>query len=525
MYSIVFRHSSGLPSYVQIGRAALIVGRSGAADVTLDDTSVSRHHARLQAVDGRLMVTDLGSRNGTSVNGVWVRETELTGGDIVRFGSVEGRIERPAAEQLTLSGSRALVEGVEQTVVHTAGRTVIPAGGPEIDRYLRLLTYLANALVGSRSLNDVLDQIVRLAFEHIPCERGFLLLGDDEAELAPRIARHRDGRALEAVTLSRTVFRRVFTDGVALLAAEAELDPELRDAPSIRAGFIRSFICAPLPYGDRLIGVLYLDNPHRQQFSPQDLDLLVALSSYAAVAIERARIGDQLSEQQHQRERLERYHSPAVVQRILSQAEDKAVALTVQELDVSILIIDIVGFTSLSEALPPTDVARVLNLFFERMVNVLFRFEGSLDKFTGDGLLAMFGAPMPQSDHAVRAVRAALLMREALKTIEMPAGVPPLAMRTAINSGVVIAGDVGSPLRREYTVLGDVVNTCSRIVSEVCKPGGIVLSKATLDGAGDAVVGIPIGSFLLRGRANAIVLFEVEEVSSKLLTGTAGALS
>ena len=523
MYSIVFRDPPGLPRYIQIGRSALIVGRGAAADVSLDDPSVSRHHARLHAADGRLTVTDLGGRNGTTVNGVRVSEAELTGGDIVRFGSVEGLIERPVAEQLTLSGSHALVEGAEQTVVPTAGRTVIPSVGPEVDRYLRLLIHLANAFVGSRSLNDVLDQIVRLAFEHVPCERGFLLLGDTEAELAARIARHRDGRALERVSLSRTVLRRVITERVALLAADAELDPELHDAPSIRVGSIRSFICAPLEHSDRVIGVLYLDNPHRQQFSPRDLDLVVALSSYAAVAIERARIGDQLSEQQHQRERLERYHSPAVVQRILRQAEDKAVALTAQELDVSILIIDIVGFTSLSEPLPPTDVALLLNRFFERMVDVLFRFEGTLDKFTGDGFLAIFGAPMPQSDHAVRALRAAHSMREALKTIEPPAGVNPLAMRSAINSGVVIAGDVGSPLRREYTVLGDVVNTCSRMVSEVCQPGSVVFSKATMDRAGAAVMGKPIGSFSLRGRAHVIELFELRDASPKLLTGTAQA--
>src|SRR5262249_7481604 len=147
-------------------------------------------------------------------------------------------------------------------------------------------------------------------------------------------------------------------------------------------------------------------------------------------------------EESERRERLQRYHSPAVVERIMAQRSGDDV-LGVQDRDISVLFADLVGFTTLSETLPPLEVAALLNRFFSAMSEAIFEEEGTVDKFIGDAILGVFGAPVEQADHARRAVRAAQAMRRAIARLNATGG-PLLRVRYAINSGVAIAGDVGS---------------------------------------------------------------------------------
>jgi adenylate cyclase len=145
------------------------------------------------------------------------------------------------------------------------------------------------------------------------------------------------------------------------------------------------------------------------------------------------------------------------------------------------------------------------------MTDVVFDHEGTLDKFIGDALLAVFGAPLDQPDHALKAVRTAIAMRKALADLNERGGVPMLQMRIAINSGVGITGDIGSPRRREFTVLGDVVNTCSRMEGEATGPGEIVISGSTYASVKDQVKTRPLGTKMLRGRATPIEIYAVED--------------
>jgi adenylate cyclase len=167
-----------------------------------------------------------------------------------------------------------------------------------------------------------------------------------------------------------------------------------------------------------------------------------------------------------------------------------------------------VGFTAMSESMGPTEVALVLNRFFTKMAEVIFEAEGTLDKFMGDAILAIFSAPLDQPDHALRAVRVARGMRTALQQLNEQSD-RPLEVRIAINTGQATAGDIGSPKRREYTVLGDVVNTCARMQANVCQPGQIVVSRATVNELAGEVETRLIGSFQLRGRHAAVDVYEV----------------
>ena len=395
----------------------------------------------------------------------------------------------------------------------------VPFSGPERRsgrdrrqlRFLRLLSEISKTLVDVLPLPQVLSRVVDLVFEVVPAERTFLLLRDsaDEAVTA-RVLRARDGSTPEA-TLSRTIITKVMRDRVAMLADDARYDSRLDGAGSIQAMVnIRSFMCAPLWNRNEVIGVLYTDNPKSRRFGAEDLDVFAALANYAAVAIEQARVAEQLQKEMHKREKLARYHSPAVVNKIIGGGNLSAEAeFEATERDVSVMFADIVGFTTRSEHMTPLEVSKMLNYFFAQMAEHIFEFDGTLDKFIGDCILAVFGAPLPQADHADRCLDAALAMRYALGEMNKAWPGDPLRMRIAINSGVALTGDIGSPRRREFTVLGDVVNACSRIESTVCKPDQIVCSRATLERAKKSYNATSLGMVNLRGRQSEMEVFEI----------------
>src|SRR5262249_9553680 len=276
----------------------------------------------------------------------------------------------------------------------------------------------------------------------------------------------------------------------------------------IQAMNIRAFMCAPLWNRNDVIGVLYCDNPRSKRFAPEDLEVFAALCNYAAVAIEQARLSTQLLEETKRRERLQRYHSPGVISKLLP-AGGLDGAFVAQERDVSVMFCDIVGFTSMCQHREPQAVGELLNNFFGRMGDVIFEHDGTLDKFIGDAILAMFGAPFDQPDHAVRAVAAALAMRREVAAVNPERGAAPVRMRVAINSGRALTGDIGSPKRREFTVLGDVVNTAARLESSVAQPDQIVISQHTRALVADAFDLKSLGKVTLRGRDAELEVFEV----------------
>jgi adenylate cyclase len=196
------------------------------------------------------------------------------------------------------------------------------------------------------------------------------------------------------------------------------------------------------------------------------------------VAVEQASLRDGLRREQDIRTRLARYSSPAVVDRIVSDSSESA-TMSTEEADVTVVFADLTGFTTMAETLEPGETVRVLNQVFERMTEAIFEFEGTLDKFRGDGLMAFFGAPLHLPDHAQCAVAAAVRMQELLAELNSYSEDRQLQMRIGINSGNVVVGDIGSPQRKDYTVIGDMVNTASRLESSVALPGEVVIGEET----------------------------------------------
>lgn len=489
-----------------------VVGRAASCDLVINDTSVSRRHAQLAVSNGTCVLTDLGSRNGTYVNGEQIETVELRDGDRLILGEVQLKLRCTASTNIILTDDDDAAMSLGQVIkrpVGADGGAMASAATVDAPRLLKLLTDISRTLVGTQPIDDVLGHVVDSAFECTQATRALLLLYDETAGvLVPRVVRHREG-ARGSTRISRTILDQVLKDRVSMLALNAQLDPRLDMSQSIRTLDIRSFMCAPLWYEREIIGVLYVDNPQGDKFTAADLDLFTAFSNYAAVAIAQARLTARVLEETRRRERLQRYHSPAVVDRILKSGAEADAPLIAHERDLTVLFADLVGFTTMVEGMQPQQVAVLLNAFFTRMADAIFQHDGTLDKFIGDSVLAIFGAPLDLPNHALNAVLSAQSMRRALAALndERPESV--LRMRIAIHTGVALVGDIGSPKRREYSVLGDVVNTAARIEESVAEAGQIVISRATFDRLEGHIPARSLGSVPLRGRSEPVEMFEI----------------
>ena len=519
--------SDGQESDFVVSGPETTIGRGPDNRLVLTDYGVSRHHCRILFDGVACRVEDLGSRNGTKVNGGAVRSAELRDGDVLMLGRFPIRVSVPEDDDT----SADFVIDEEMPFLASPGTIVKPMtnlfrGDLEVAEaelpaaqkpanILVILTQVARALISADSLDEILGKVMDLTFEHLPAERGFLMLYDEkEGCLLPKLIKQRDGDGQQTISISKTITEKVYNEQVSILTSDASIDPRFSGAESIIIQGIRSAMCVPLWNEGEVVGVLHVDSLMANNcFGPDDLDMLTALGNYSAVAIQRARLHQRVREETEARGKLERYHSPGVVTKILASGSvDSDWIIEVQERDASVLFADIVGFTSMSENLTPAEVARLLNHYFGEMTSIVFEHDGTLDKFIGDALMAVFGAPIAQKNHAERAVRAALAMQERLAQFDFKAEVGldvDLQVRVGINSGNVVAGDIGSHQRMDYTVIGDTVNAASRLEEDIAGPGEIVVGEATWKPVKKKFKFEEIGSTGIRGRKGEMLCFKV----------------
>jgi len=309
------------------------------------------------------------------------------------------------------------------------------------------------------------------------------------------------------MALSRAIIQQVMQSKGPLLVMDAKQDERFSGSESMAISGMQSAMCAPLASRDRLFGLLYVDNLSRRgTFTPEDLEVFAVIAAQAGLVIDQVLAKSEVKRQGVQLSALERFLSPAISKKIAAEAAD--IRLGGDSQRITLLFADVRGFTTMAEKMKPREAVEVLNDFFTRMTNVIFEHEGSLDKYLGDGLMALFGAPLALQNDAEAAVRAAVNMQKSLAVLNAVSGKAPLNIGIGIHTGEAVVGFLGTEGRMDYTAIGDTVNVASRLTSQA-GPGQIVISAATYARIQHGIPCCPLSAMKLKGRDEPIEVHEV----------------
>ncbi len=534
------------------------LGRHPSNTIQLLDRIVSKEHCHITLMAGRFVLKDLGSLNGTFVNGQRVEgQRALNDGDEIAMGGTRiifttaavaptppsgdartatalpnargsmppSRIPPPPG-----SGAAALppsrvtmatgqVESHIRTKLSVSGKAFLPekmvsdveALRRDYER-LRVSHEVARQVGVELDVQKLLAKVLDAAFQLLPADRGVILLVED-GHLVPRAVRTRrsgaDGTA-EEVILSTTILDTVRREKTAVLSSDASMDSRFQGAHSIIMQGIRSSMAVPLLHGNELFGIMMLDSQiATNAFTEKDLELFQNVANQAAVQIQNSLFALKLEAEAITRQRFQRLLSPAIAEQVL--AGNVEIAKGGQLRDTTVLFSDIRGFTAMSERKDAREVVDMLNEYFELMVDIIFEHEGTLDKFVGDEIMALFGAPVSHTDDARRAVLTAIQMMRTLDQFNRAraqAGLEPLFIGIGINSGEVVAGYIGSSLALSYTVIGDVVNTGSRLCS-VAKAGEIIISETVYQRVKNDFEVIELPQASVKGKGKPLKIYNV----------------
>jgi adenylate cyclase len=462
----------------------LVVGRAATSDAPVFDPTVSRKHAELSVEDGGVTVRDLGSSNGTFVNGTRIAESVAQHGDVVTFGKVAFKVieaAQPNAKKAASSGSFTTKPPPEATIVR---QVAIKDSQAKIEEQaaqkLSLLLEISKELSKQLDVDKLLERVVDITFQVMNVDRvSILMVEGADKELVPRVSKNRTGDEGGSRHVPRSIARRAVDERVAILTDNAAADARFK-GKSIVMQSVRSAMCAPLMGSEAIVlGLIYVDNlSSTHAFGDEDLEFLIAFSGIAAVAIENTELTERVQREAVVRSNFQRYFAPDLAAQIA--ASEEAVKLGGEKRPVVVFFSDIRGFTPMSESMSPDEIATLLTEYFTEMVEIVFEHGGTLDKFMGDAIMALWGAPIAHADAADRAMACAIEQMRVLETLNAKwadEGRQAVQIGIGINFGEVFAGNIGSDRRLEYTVIGDAVNVASRLCSKA-GPGEIMVSES-----------------------------------------------
>jgi adenylate cyclase len=528
---------------------ACTIGRAPDNAVVIDDPRASRYHAHIKSaaegsftiVDGALINGQLRrSANKVFINGEPRYEHQLKNGDRVTIGASTLRFEQTVEERTSevryddkpLGHTQLLISAndVMSTVLRPNTGEVTTAS-PERDKVLEALQRKANILSAlyemSKTLGSVFDldaifaKATDIIFRSTPADRVVALLAEgsgtgnlEDVKLNPIAMRARDQKLddhARKLSIGRTITRKVMKDRVALLSQDAASDEEFAGVDSIVSQGVRSTICAPLVAESRVHGALYADrlDPFAA-FKPDDLELISAVAAQTAIAVENARAHERLAREEVARANYSRFLPEYVVKQMLDNPDSFKLGGVNQT--ITVLFADIRGFTRLSEHAPPEKIVGVLNRYFSAMTDIIFAHGGTLDKYLGDGLMALFGAPTATPEDASNALNAAVAMQRRIIGINQEfrsEGLAEIGVGIGMHTGEVTVGYIGSERRSEYTAIGDAVNTAARLESHA-RGGEILISGATSAAAGRRYKLKEREPITVKNREQPVTLFEVD---------------
>ncbi|MBS1151365.1 MAG: Adenylate cyclase [Myxococcaceae bacterium] len=572
MWQLIINGPGYFDTAYELPEGVTHMGRADENDIVLSGDLVSRKHARITVKGDALQAEDLGSRNGSKVNGVALIGTSpLVAGDILQVGEnalvikQPSTVENAATEMVDLGAGGAvkrfgrgidigsaviLARDVRDSVVLKVLDNISPfsaASTPfatdsdileddqpktsEVDldagkktspiawQSLVMLFKVAEKLATTTSLQPFLEDVTDRVMERVGATTGVVLLRHSSGVMVPAAVRHGGKLEKGEVPVSDAVVDAALAKGAAIVVNDVRDDERFAERESVVLYGVDQVLCIPIGTGAPWAGVLYLNRDGRSDESVADLlDVATAVGQLIYTGVQK--FEERLpSTDLHLRKALERFHAPDIVERRVAELKKKGAKLTsLEEQPVTVLFADIAGFSALAHKVTPDRVVELLNEFYQRATTTIFSFEGTVDKFLGDGVMALFGAPYSKGDDALRAVRCAVALKmEWEKAMSRRPPRERCELKMGLNTGKVLAGTVGSEARLDYTAIGEPVN----IASWVCatgEPGQVLITGKTLAAIGARFDVTPLGERPLFGSKVRTAVFEVIEEDSG--TGT-----
>lgn len=378
----------------------------------------------------------------------------------------------------------------------------------ELQRRLQELNILYNvgkSVTATTDLKVLLPRIVDAAIQITDAEEGYIYLLENK-QLVCRAQKRRELASAEYsdYAVRDPIALHVLKKANPIALGQDQLQSSGEDSPT-------SVAYAPLIHEKRPVGVIGVANfsPQARTFANDDSNLLSALGDYAAIAIVNSQNMTALRESREQvKDTFERFVAPSVVQRAIAKPDNVTLGGARQE--ISVLFADIRGYTAWSENAEPEHVVEVLNHYLSLAAGVILGWEGTLDKFFGDGLMAIFNAPDRQDDHVHRAADAAIALMKAAAEVNEIYG-HRLTYSVGVHVGEAVVGYIGTERALNYTAIGDTVNLAKRL-QESCAPGQIIVEEAVIKRLGNQVKARPLGDLRVKGRKTPAFAYELIDV-------------
>jgi len=441
-------------------------------------------------------------------------ESRRVGEDLVKWIRDPNAVNLPGTPVSTMIGMVDRVRRAEAVFADVKREQALLSTLNEVGKLINLVT----------DLDTVLQLTMDMALRALGADCGFILLRETERpgasgggtpqpieRLVTRLSRNMG----DIKGFSTSIAEKVVAEAKPVLTMDAQIDPRFKQAQSI-AQAVRSVMCVPLRNKEfSAIGAIYVEGrPGNPMFSERGVEFLSGFAGSSAISIENAQLIQRHAQEEQQRKLLSRYFSEQVIAEIVTHGQ---VQMGGAAREITVLFTDIRGFTSLLERLEPSAAVEMLNDYFTELVEEVLTEGGTLDKFTGDGVMAFWGAPTQQPDQALRAVRASLRMQARMQPMlerwarekrSFVAEARGLSTGIGIHTGMAVAGTIGSPKRLEYTAIGDAVNLAAR-VQAIAQGGEVLVTQATLEKISGKVKYEALPPAQIRGKAALVPIFRI----------------
>jgi len=558
MWQIIINGPGYFDTSYDLPEGVTSLGRADENDIVLGGDLVSRRHARLYVDGDVLRIEDLGSRNGSRINGAPLQGSrQLAAGDTVALGenvlSVRqpNTVENAATEMVDLGAGGVVRFGHGQDVgpsvllaknvrdadvlrlldnvgpvafddtFSASSPSPLPAASPRVGQEtLVLLFRTAEALASASTLSSFLDTTMDRLLERTDATTAVVLLKHATGALVPAAVRHRGRLAKGEVPVSDAIVEEAMSQGRALAVGAVRDDRRFAGRESVILYGVDRVLCIPIGAEPPYAGVLYVNTAAKGDTSLEVmLDACTAVAHLVATGLQKFSPREGGSAVERLRRSLERFHPPEVAERRAVEALRQGGRLPgLEERGLTILHAELVGFSVLAMRLGAARATQMLNDFHSRMSGIVYSYEATVEGFRGESLRAFFGVPYAKGEDSVRAVRAALALRA---DWERAMSRRPLdercELRIALHSTRALVGMIGTESRPDYTAVGEGVSVASWLAA-TASPGQVLITGKVLATVGARFDVHPLGERLIRPPKDKVAAFEVIEEDGGQLT-------